>query len=159
MTDIVSPEKRSRMMSGIKGKNTKPEMIIRKGLYARGFRYRLHVKQLPGKPDLVLHKYKAVIFVNGCFWHKHDCRLFKWPKSNTDFWREKLTANEQRDKKYYRELSESGWRIMTVWECALKGRKETDREKVLDNLSDWLLTENNNNNKTGEISEGSVYGK
>jgi len=159
MTDIVSPEKRSSMMSGIKGKNTKPEMIIRKGLFARGFRYRLHSKDLSGKPDLVLPKYKAIIFVHGCFWHQHDCKLFKWPKTNTDFWREKITANTKRDRKHYKELTESGWRIMIVWECAIKGRKDHDTGKVLDILSNWILTETNNNNKIREISEGSINGK
>ncbi len=159
MTDIVSPEKRSRMMSSIRGKNTKPEMTIRKGLYARGFRYRLHSKHLPGKPDLVFTRYKSVIFVHGCFWHHHDCRLFKWPKSNQDFWREKITANTVRDRKYYRLLIDRGWRIMILWECSIKGKKEQQIAKVLDNLSDWLLTENNNNNEIAEISEGSVNGK
>jgi len=154
MTDIVSPEIRSRMMSGIRGKNTKPEMIVRKGLFRRGFRFRLHVKHLPGNPDLVLAKYNAVIFVHGCFWHLHDCRLFKWPRSNTEFWREKITANMQRDKHYTATLKEDGWRVLVVWECALKGKADQEINKVLDQIYNWLLTDNN----TGEISEGSFNG-
>jgi len=154
MSDVVSPEVRSRMMSGIKGKDTKPEMIIRKGLFRRGFRYRLHSKQLPGKPDLVLPRYQAVIFVHGCFWHQHDCRLFKWPKSNTEFWREKITGNVQRDKRDYQKLDNADWRILVVWECAMKGKSDQDIEKVLDKISHWLLTDKNNE----EISEGNMHG-
>lgn len=154
MTDIVSPEIRSRMMSGIRGVNTKPEMIVRKGLFRRGFRYRIHAKHLPGKPDLVLAKYNTIIFVHGCFWHHHDCRLFKWPKSNTEFWREKITANTQRDKRYNTELIHDGWRVLIVWECALKGKKDQEINKILDHISDWLLTDNN----TGEILEGCFNG-
>jgi DNA mismatch endonuclease, patch repair protein len=154
MTDSVSPEIRSRMMSGIRGKNTKPEMIVRKGLFRRGFRYRLHIKHLHGKPDLVLARYNSIIFVHGCFWHHHDCRLFKWPKSNAEFWREKITANSQRDKRYTAALKEDGWRVLIVWECALKGKNDLDINKVLDYISDWLLTDNN----TGEISEGRFNG-
>lgn len=90
MADVVTPEKRSKMMSGIQGKNTKPELTIRKGLHALGFRYRLHGKTLPGKPDLVFPKYKAVIFIHGCFWHAHHCHLFKWPSTRVDFWQEKI---------------------------------------------------------------------
>lgn len=147
MTDIVSSETRSRMMSGIRGTNTKPEMIVRKGLFKRGFRYRLHAKHLPGKPDLVLAKYNTIIFVHGCFWHRHNCRLFKWPKSNAEFWREKITANTQRDKRYNAKLIDDGWRVLIVWECALKGKKGQEVNKILDHISDWLLTDNN----TGEF--------
>ena len=93
MADVVDRKTRSRMMSGIRGKNTRPELLIRKGLHARGFRFRLHDKRLPGKPDLVLPKYSAVIFVHGCFWHGHDCHLFKWPQSRREFWRKKITRN------------------------------------------------------------------
>jgi len=147
MIDIVSPGKRSRMMSGIKGKNTKPELIIRKELFRRGFRYRLHSGKLPGKPDIVLPKYRAVIFINGCFWHGHGCHLFRWPKSNIEFWREKITGNIQRDAMKRQSLLDEGWRIMTVWECALRGKEKENLQKVLDNLVDWLLS----NNRNGEI--------
>ena len=110
MADVVSAEVRSRMMAGIRGKNTKPEMIIRRGLHARGFRYLLHDKRLPGKPDLVLPKHRAVIFVNGCFWHGHDCPLFKWPKTRKGFWRTKIARNRENDESAVIALRRSGWR-------------------------------------------------
>lgn len=140
MVDVVSPSKRSEMMSGIKGKNTKPEIIVRKALFKRGFRYRLHHKGLPGKPDLVFPKYKAVIFVNGCFWHGHNCHLFKWPKSNPQFWKEKIMGNKERDRKNTKLLSKQNWRVKTIWECALKGKSPNEIEKEIDNLSSWLIS-------------------
>lgn len=138
MTDIVTPEKRSRMMSGIKSKNTKPELTVRKELFHRGFRYRLHDKKLPGKPDIVFYKYKSVIFVNGCFWHKHDCKLFTWPKSNQDFWEQKISGNVERDKRNHNLLIKNGWRVKTVWECAFKGKNSNEIGKEIDKLSKWL---------------------
>ncbi len=138
MSDIVSPEKRSEMMAGIKGKDTQPEVIVRKGLFRYGFRYRLHDKKLPGKPDLTFPKYKAVIFVNGCFWHGHDCKLFKWPKSNPEFWKKKITGNKERDKKNIHLLREQGWRTITIWECALKGKSFDDTAREIDKLAKWL---------------------
>lgn len=148
MNDVVSPEKRSLMMAGIKGKNTKPELVIRKGLHARGYRYRLHEKTLPGKPDMTFPKYNAVVFVHGCFWHRHNCKLFKWPGSNKEFWRDKITGNVKRDKKHIQDLTKEGWRVLIVWECALKGKKDQDIGKVVDSISRWLLS----NKKNGEIS-------
>lgn len=136
--DIVTPEARSRMMSGIRGKDTKPEVSIRKALFALGFRYKLNDKTLPGKPDLVLPKYRAVIFVNGCFWHKHDCHLFKWPKTRTGFWEKKLTSNTCRDLKVKRALNQENWRVLTVWECALKGCKKQEFTSVIKSIRDWL---------------------
>ena len=141
MVDVVSPEKRSEMMSGIKGKNTKPEIIVRKALFKRGFRYRLHYKGLPGKPDLVFPKHKAVIFVNGCFWHGHGCHLFKWPKSNSEFWKEKINQTIERDKRKHKKLKDSGWRIYTIWECSLKGKSPDDINKEIDKLDTWLAGE------------------
>ncbi|KZY67169.1 very short patch repair endonuclease [Oleiphilus sp. HI0071] len=138
MTDIVSPAKRSEMMSGIKGKDTKPELIIRKGLHKRGFRFRLHDKRLPGKPDLVLPKYRTAIFVNGCFWHGHNCQLFKWPKSNPDFWREKITTTRKRDEQNQRELTALGWKVLAVWECDLRGKSETEIDRLIDRLAKTL---------------------
>lgn len=138
MADVVAPHVRSRMMSGIKGANTKPELVIRKGLHSRGFRYRLHDKTLPGKPDLVFPKYRAVLFANGCFWHRHDCHLFKWPKSREEFWREKITGNVQRDHRNEGALKDSGWRIARVWECALKGKKKRNLDSVLEDCALWL---------------------
>jgi len=138
MLDVVDRQTRSRMMSGIRGKNTRPELLIRKGLHARGFRFRLHDKRLPGKPDLVLPKYSAVIFVHGCFWHGHDCHLFKWPKSRREFWRKKITRNKAKDAESYASLKEEGWYILTIWECALKGRTRRPLDEVIDMAADWL---------------------
>ena len=136
MADIVSREVRSRMMSGIRGKDTKPELIVRRGLHALGFRYRLHDKKLPGKPDLVLPKYKAVIFVHGCFWHMHDFKYFKWPKTRPGFWQEKIRRNVERDSFALRSLAEQGWRTAVVWECAFKNSKQPS--EALSALKDWL---------------------
>lgn len=123
MADVVSPQKRSEMMSGIKGKDTKPELAFRKVLHARGFRFRLHNRDLPGKPDLVLARYRTVIFIHGCFWHGHgNCKLFRLPKSRTEFWQEKISGNTARDRKQLGMLVDLGWRILVVWECALKGK-------------------------------------
>lgn len=125
MADIKSKEARSKNMSAIKGKNTKPEVIVRKYLFSRGFRYRINVSQLPGKPDIVLAKYKTVIFINGCFWHLHaDCKYFVWPKQNADFWRNKITGNAERDKRNYNALIAAGWQVLIVWECQLKQSRE-----------------------------------
>ena len=127
------------MMSGIQGKNTKPELMIRKALHGRGFRYRLHVKDLPGKPDIVLPKYKAAVEVNGCFWHRHDCNLFKWPSTREDFWRNKLEGNVQRDIQNQKKLEQFGWRVKVVWECDLKGKGRRPLETVVDELANWIL--------------------
>lgn len=140
MTDVVSPETRSRMMSGIQGKDTKPEVIIRKALHREGFRYRLHVKSLPGQPDLVFPKYNAVIEVNGCFWHGHDCHLFKWPSTRPEFWRKKILGNKARDSKNMAELEALGWRVLTVWECAVKGKFRQPFEKMMSTIIGWLTS-------------------
>ena len=125
--DVHSEKIRSYNMSRIKGKNTKPEETVRKFLFSKGIRYRKNVKNLPGKPDIVLKKYKTVVFVNGCFWHGHEkCRYFVMPKSNTDFWNEKILRNINRDNKTYETLMNSGWNVITVWECErcnIKGRR------------------------------------
>lgn len=120
MTDIVSAEKRSEMMSGIRSKDTRPELQVRQYLHSRGFRFRLHDPKLPGKPDIVMSKRGTVIFVHGCFWHWHDCRYFKLPMSRTPFWREKLAGNKQRDSQNRMKLEEMGWRVIVVYECALR---------------------------------------
>lgn len=137
MMDVVDATTRSRMMSGIRGKNTKPELIVRKGLHLLGFRYRLHSSDLPGKPDLVLKKYNAVIFVNGCFWHKHNCHLFKWPKTRSEFWKRKISRNFEKDIESMCELKKKGWRIYVVWECALKNTK-SDIGGILNRMGEWL---------------------
>lgn len=140
MADIVSKEVRSKMMAGIREKNTKPELFIRKGLHHAGFRYSLHRKDLPGKPDLVLPKYNAVIFVHGCFWHKHGCHLFTMPTTRREFWRNKLQKNVQKDTKCSRKLTEDGWRIGIIWECALKGKTRKKPDEIIRTCAKWLLS-------------------
>lgn len=121
MADCHSKETRSYNMSRIRYKDTKPEEIVRKYLFAQGFRYKKNDSRLPGKPDAVLLKYKTVIFVNGCFWHGHTgCRYFVWPKSNAEFWKTKIDGNIERDRTNYKLLTEMGWRILVIWECELK---------------------------------------
>ena len=120
MADNHSKEVRRINMSHIRSTNSKPEEIVRKYLFAEGFRYRKNVKKLPGCPDIVLPKYKTVIFVNGCFWHKHDCPRFVWPSSNQDYWRPKILRNIERDNQSRKELETLGWKVITVWECELK---------------------------------------
>ena len=127
---------RSEMMAGIGPKNTKPEMIIRTGLHGLGFRFRLHSRHLVGKPDLVLPKYGAAIFINGCFWHAHKgCSYFRLPKTRTEFWREKLAKNVERDQKTTQALIASGWLVLTVWECATK---RFFLEDLLTEIAEWL---------------------
>lgn len=138
MVDTVSPEVRSRIMASIKGRDTKPEMIIRKMLYALGFRYRLHVKDLPGRPDIVLPKYKAVILVNGCFWHGHDCHIANRAKSRSEYWEEKIAKNKVRDGQSKRKLIELGWRVATIWECAMVGKSNYSKDEIANLLSAWL---------------------
>lgn len=129
------------MMSGIRGKNTKPELLIRKALHARGFRYRLHC-DLPGKPDICLPKHRAVIFVHGCFWHGHDCHLFKWPSTRPEFWKAKIGRNREVDRAAELRLVDLGWRVAVVWECALKGRAKMPLSATVDQLADWLTGSN-----------------
>lgn len=138
MADVVTAEVRSRMMAGIRGKNTKPELIIRRGLHAKGFRYLLHDKRLPGRPDIVFPKYRAAIFVHGCFWHGHDCHLFKWPSSRKDFWRKKIIRNREIDDRAIYRLKETGWRCCVVWECSLKSPTRLPASDVIERIVDWL---------------------
>ena len=127
MGDVHTPETRSYNMSRIKGKDTKPEELVRKYLFSRGFRYRKNDKRLPGKPDIVLPKYKTIIFVNGCFWHKHEgCKYFVWPKNNAEFWKQKIEGTVERDKKNLQDLKKLGWNVIVVWECQLKGKNSTE---------------------------------
>lgn len=135
MADVHTPEQRSYNMSRIHSKNTKPEELVRKYLFAQGFRYRKNDRRLPGKPDIVLPKYKTVIFVNGCFWHGHEgCRYFVWPKNNAEFWKEKISGNILRDKHNRKLLSDQGWRVIEVWECELK-------KKSVQETLDYLVQE------------------
>ena len=141
MADIVAPDVRSRMMAGIRGRDTKPELLLRRGLHRAGFRYRFHVRGLPGKPDIALPKYRAVIFAHGCFWHGHNCDLFRWPASRPEFWRTKITGNTTRDIKVKEDLTAAGWRVLTVWECALKGPGRLEIEDVIVRCAKWLSSE------------------
>jgi DNA mismatch endonuclease (patch repair protein) len=128
-------------MSGIRGKNTKAEIEIRKRLFASGFRYRLHDTKLPGKPDIILPRYKTVIFIHGCFWHAHDCELFKLPTTRRSFWRKKLKRNRKKDEKNNSDLKEAGWRIFTVWECAFRGagkKREKEIDSIVKKAIQWL---------------------
>jgi len=152
MVDIVDKITRSRMMAGIQGKDTKPELIIRKALFAKGLRYRLHDSRLPGKPDMVFPKYRAVIFVHGCFWHGHNCRLFKWPSNRDKFWKKKILGNKQRDHKQLDEILSRGWRVLTVWECSLKGLGRRDPSYVIGRLVFWLQS-----NRRNAVIEGKFY--
>lgn len=133
MSDIVDPETRSRMMSGIRGKDTKPELLVRKFLHRAGLRFRLHAS-LPGRPDLVLPKYNVAIFVHGCFWHRHrGCRFATDPKTNSIFWQDKFEANVARDRKATRQLRALGWRVIVVWSCKLE---EAHLQKLVDDIKE-----------------------
>lgn len=135
MADSITPEHRSWNMSRIRGKDTKIEVEVRKYLFARGFRFRKNDKRFPGKPDVVLPKYKTVVFVNGCFWHMHEgCKQGRLPKSNLDYWREKLEKNVANDKLHEQQLTEMGWNTITLWECELK----KDFEGIMDSLVETL---------------------
>ena len=137
MTDIVDKQTRSRMMAGIKGKDTKPELVLRRALHARGFRYRLHSKNVPWRPDLVFQKHHAIIFVHGCFWHRHEgCRYTTTPSTRPEFWQTKFDANVARDRSVHDQLLDAGWRVATVWECALRRPEETALAANL--LAAWL---------------------
>ncbi|UII31111.1 very short patch repair endonuclease [Fulvivirga ulvae] len=136
MADVHEPEVRSYNMSRIKGKNTKPEILVRKFLHAQGFRYGLHNRKLPGKPDLVLRKYKTVMFVHGCFWHGHKgCKYFVIPKTRTQWWIDKINKNKENDTKHVEKLKKSGWQVIIIWECELK---RNERKETLDNLIETI---------------------
>lgn len=127
-------------MGRIRGKDTKPEMLIRRGLHARGFRYRLHAK-LPGRPDIVLPGRRAAIFIHGCFWHGHDCPLFRLPGTRTDFWREKIAGNRARDAAAIDHLHRDGWRTLAIWECSVRGKGRRSAQEVLDETATWLCSD------------------
>jgi len=139
MVDVHNPERRSANMRAIRNKDTDPEMKIRRLLFAKGFRFRIHVKALPGSPDIVLPKYRVAIFVHGCFWHGHDCHLFKVPSTRTEFWMAKIQSNRDRDLRDESYLLAQGWRILTIWECALKGRHRRPMSEVVDQVETWIL--------------------
>lgn len=136
-------------MAGIRGKDTKPELALRKALHARGFRYRIHSVHVPGKPDIVLSRYHAAIFVHGCFWHGHGCHLFRLPRTRVDFWREKIARNQNRDATVARDLAEHRWRQLVIWECAIRGRNRIGLEAAVDQTVAWL---------EGDMMTGSIRG-
>ncbi|SCX59256.1 very short patch repair endonuclease [Variovorax sp. EL159] len=136
--DIVDSATRSRMMSGIRGRDTKIEMVVRKALHARGLRYRLNNRSLPGRPDIAFMAAKAAVLMHGCFWHGHDCSFFRLPASNTEFWREKIDANRARDARTLDALHALGWRTATIWECAIRGRPMEEFASLLDCLENWV---------------------
>nr|WP_082434467.1 very short patch repair endonuclease [Devosia sp. A16] len=137
MVDIVDRQTRSRMMSGIRGKDTKPELVLRKALHARGFRFRIHSSNIPGRPDMAFAKHHAVVFVHGCFWHRHEgCRLATTPATRPDFWAAKFAANVARDDRVLDDLMTSGWRVATIWECALK--RPEDVANTAEVVGRWL---------------------
>ncbi|HDO25193.1 MAG TPA: DNA mismatch endonuclease Vsr [Nitrospirae bacterium] len=147
MTDIVDSAKRSQMMAGIKSKNTRHELEIRKRLFALGYRYRLHDSRLPGKPDIILPRFNSVIFIHGCFWHVHDCELFKWPSTRVDFWKKKLSGNKKKDRENNEALERLGWRIATVWECSFRGvrkKREKEMDAIVKKVVKWLQSRKNN---------------
>lgn len=132
MSDHLTIEQRHKNMAAVRSKDTKPEMVVRKYLWSRGFRYRVNNPRLPGHPDIVLRKYHTCIFVNGCFWHGHEgCKYFRMPKTNTEFWERKISRNRERDREEQKQLARMGWHCITVWECELKGER---REKTLESL-------------------------
>ena len=152
MADIVDKATRSRMMSGIRGMNTRPEARIRSLLHRQGLRYRLHVPDLPGKPDIVLPRFHAVVFVNGCFWHGHNCPLFKMPGTRSEFWRIKICHNQKNDQSVIAALRVENWRVAVVWECALKGRDRLDDGVLIKRLARWIR----GNTRTFEITGRNV---
>ena len=138
MTDKLMPADRSRNMAAIKGKDTKPEMSIRRGLHARGFRFRLHGAKLPGKPDMVFPRYNAVIFVNGCFWHGHACGAARIPLSRVDYWGPKIRRTKDRDLAAVAAIDAMGWRSLTIWECCLRGKGAPGLEWAVESAARWL---------------------
>jgi DNA mismatch endonuclease (patch repair protein) len=138
MVDVVSPAIRSQMMAGIRSTNTKPEIFLRSRLHRAGFRFRLHERSLPGKPDMVFAGRHAVLFAHGCFWHGHDCKLFKWPKSREEFWRKKIARNREVDLRAISALHERGWRTGVVWECAIKGPGRLAPGEIIAKCENWL---------------------
>ncbi len=136
--DVHTKAQRHYNMSRIRGQDTKPEMLVRRGLHAEGLRFRLHVRDLPGRPDIIFPRHRAIIFVHGCFWHGHECPLFKIPKTRPDFWEKKIFANKERDQKVIAQLLGHRWRVLTVWECSLKGPNRHETSKLIAKCTDFV---------------------
>lgn len=147
MTDVHDRHTRSRNMAAIRNSNTKPELRVRKELHRRGMRYSLKNRALPGKPDVVLSKYRVAVFVHGCFWHRHDCNYFKLPKTNTEFWKNKISANVQRDVEVIRQITDIGYRVLIIWECSFKGKNKERLDSLFDSIILWIRLDE----KTSEI--------
>ncbi|MBA2920639.1 DNA mismatch endonuclease Vsr [Sphingomonas sp. MAH-20] len=141
--DPLTPAQRRLCMSRIRAADTRPEMIVRRGLHALGLRYRLHDRQLPGTPDLVFPVYRAVIFVHGCFWHGHDCPLFRVPATRTEFWTAKISRNRERDRDALAAVIDQGWRPLIIWECAMRGRARLPEEILLAQVHRWIVERQN----------------
>lgn len=155
-TDVLTPEQRRLVMSRIRCKDTKPEMIMRYGLHGRGLRYRLHGTDIPGKPDMVFPKFRVVVFVHGCFWHGHGCSLFKWPKTRSSFWKAKINRNMERDREVRVSLKSAGWRAIVVWECALRGKYRRALQDVLSEAEAFIR---HGRESISEISEYESIGR
>lgn len=144
MVDKFTKSQRSEMMSKVKSKDTIPEKLVRSALFKKGLRFRIHYDKLPGKPDIVLPKYHAVIFINGCFWHGHDCKAGKLPSSNIEFWKDKIKGNKERDLRTIKNLNSNGFKVLTIWECALKGKNKKKLEVFINETETWILSRNDN---------------
>lgn len=138
MVDVLTPEQRQLNMSRIRGRDTKPEMTIRRGLHARGLRYRLHDKSLPGRPDLVFPRFRVAVFVHGCFWHAHECGLFRLPATRQEFWQKKLGGNVARDRVAVETLTSLGWRVLVIWECTLRGTRRMNVDEVVESAARYI---------------------
>lgn len=150
MADVFDPGKRSQVMAGIRGKNTRPEVLVRSLLHRAGYRFRIHSTAVPGHPDVWLPKYRAAVFVHGCFWHCHDCHLFKWPANNAEFWRAKIERNAEVDRRHLQALADLDVRVLVVWECALKGKHRLLPDVLQGTLVNWLRS----GQLTGEVRGG-----
>lgn len=159
MSDVVDKATRSRMMAGIRGRDTKIEVAIRKALWQRGFRYRLPKKVgfqgLPGIPDMVFPRYKAVILTNGCFFHGHDCHLFKWPLQNQERWQKKISGNRLRDRRFALERQRQGWKTLVIWECSMRGRSAVNFDELIRNVESWLQNDPDDCELTGWLQASS----
>jgi DNA mismatch endonuclease (patch repair protein) len=140
VADVVDSATRSRMMSGIRGRDTGPERLIRSALHSLGFRFRLHPRDVPGRPDLILPRYSAALFVHGCFWHGHDCSLFRLPATHRQFWRDKIRRNVERDAEVAQLLEQQGWRQLTIWECAFRGPDSIGIEETVRRTARWITS-------------------